>query len=205
MRLFERAIRRARVPVRWSNGFNPRPKMSFPLALSVGIAGRRELMELELEELVPASQVQQAVQAQLPQGVRVAQVERLEAGVRARIEQVVYRIDLPHGLAVTQAQVADLLRQDSLVVTRGRHGDKHVDVRPFVDSIDLEPGPRGTRMTVAFAVTPRGTGNPRDILALLGVATAPGEPAAQVARTEIRLAALPARKAPSRPEGRQEE
>lgn len=205
MRLFERAIRRARVPAQWSSGFNPRPKMSFPLALSVGMAGRRELMELELEEPVPASEVQQAVQAQLPQGVRILQAEKLEDGVRAKVERVVYRIDLPPGLDVAPAQVAGLLRQDSLVVARGKHRDKHVDVRPFVDSIDVEPGPRGTRLTVAFAVTPRGTGNPRDILALLGVATLPGEPAAQVARTEIGLAALPPRKAPSRPEGRQEE
>lgn len=50
MRLFERAAVRAQLPLRWSGGFNPRPRLSLPLPRPVGVAGEDELLVLELEE-----------------------------------------------------------------------------------------------------------------------------------------------------------
>ena len=48
MRTFERALRRTGLPLRMSEGFNPRPRLSFPAALPVGIEGLNEIMEFDL-------------------------------------------------------------------------------------------------------------------------------------------------------------
>ena len=50
MRCLERMLRRARVPMALTQGFNPRPKMTFALALGLGIAAHREVVDLELSE-----------------------------------------------------------------------------------------------------------------------------------------------------------
>ena len=201
MRLFGRAIRRARLPVRWSSGFNPRPKMAFPLALGVGVTGTRELMELDLEEPIAEAALARALAGQLPGGVRIRLVEALGPTERARVVAVTYQIDLPPGAAVEADRVADLLGQSRLEAVRGRDGIKRVNIRPYVEALHVDGAARGRRLSVTFGVTPQGTGSPKDILRLLGVATTPGAPAPDVTRTEIRLASSPSREAPSRPEG----
>jgi radical SAM-linked protein len=50
MRCLERMVRRARIPLAFTQGFNPRPKITFALALGLGIEGRREVVDLELSE-----------------------------------------------------------------------------------------------------------------------------------------------------------
>ena len=121
--------------------------MSFPLALSVGIEGERELMELAFDGPITAQAVRERLAAQLPQGVRVRSVEALGPNERARVAEVAY-----------------------------------------VESLRVDDRPEGQSLRVAFKVTPQGTGNPKDILRLLGVATAPGAPAPRMARTSICLA-----------------
>ena len=68
MRLFERAVRRADIPIKMTSGFNPRPKISFPLSLSVGTEGRNEIIELGLDRWVSVPEVQRRLQDQLPDG-----------------------------------------------------------------------------------------------------------------------------------------
>src|SRR4051812_6059853 len=57
MRCLERMLRRAGVPIAHSQGFNPRPKAVFPLALALGIEGRREVVELELTEPIEPAEL----------------------------------------------------------------------------------------------------------------------------------------------------
>ena len=57
MRCFERMLRRAGLPFHSSEGFNPKPRMVFALSLGLGIVGADEIVELELEEELPAGEV----------------------------------------------------------------------------------------------------------------------------------------------------
>lgn len=66
MRVFERAIRRANLPIVMSKGFNPHPKLSIPLALSVGIIGRDEILELDLQKSIPSEVLVKSLGLQLP-------------------------------------------------------------------------------------------------------------------------------------------
>lgn len=71
MRVFERALRRAGLPLKLSQGFNPRPYLAFALPLAVGVAGRAEYLEVELTQPLPAATLAQRLAAELPSGFRV--------------------------------------------------------------------------------------------------------------------------------------
>ncbi len=191
MRVFQRAIRRSSLPVQWTSGFNPRPRMSFPLALGLGIEGRREVMELELEEPVDPEQVPPALNPYLPTGVRVLAAEELAQGERTRVLAVEYLIELPAGRSAPRERIEALFGQERLDAARGRHGSRRVDIRPYLDAIAVQPAPEGDRLLVKFKVTPQGSGRPRDVLALLDAGSSPGEPAPRVSRTGIILAPSP--------------
>src|SRR5438128_7836988 len=59
MRCFERMLRRAALPFRSTEGFNPKPRMAFALSLALGIEGLDEVVELELQEELPLEEIQE--------------------------------------------------------------------------------------------------------------------------------------------------
>ena len=70
-RLFQRALRRAKLPCAYSNGFNPHVLLSFACALPVGVCSNAEYAEVQLEKFVPPTEVMNRLNAVLPDGVRV--------------------------------------------------------------------------------------------------------------------------------------
>lgn len=70
MRCLERMLRRAELPMSYSQGYNPRPKLVFPLPLGLGVEGRREPLELSLTEPLSAQETARRLQAQAPEGLR---------------------------------------------------------------------------------------------------------------------------------------
>ncbi|MEK7805655.1 MAG: TIGR03936 family radical SAM-associated protein, partial [Planctomycetota bacterium] len=75
MKVFERAIRRANIPIAMSKGFNPHPKLSLPLALSVGIVSKDEVLEVELLQSVPSGSLVESLGRQLPKEIQILSVE----------------------------------------------------------------------------------------------------------------------------------
>lgn len=77
MRLFQRAFKRANLPLMHTKGFNPRPSVSIALPLSVGIASSCELLDFDLEgEEVPCEEIQRRLNENLVEGVKVLDVYR---------------------------------------------------------------------------------------------------------------------------------
>ena len=72
MRCFERLFRRAGLALSMSQGFHPKPQMTFPLALAVGIEGRDEVMEIELTESPPAEELLAQLRPQSPAGAAIS-------------------------------------------------------------------------------------------------------------------------------------
>lgn len=100
--LFIRAVGRAAIPIRYSQGFHPHPKFSFATALSVGVESHAEYMDFEVDAGYSAKALKDALNATLPEGIRV--VEASEIPLRAPslsviMEQVRYRVTLPEALA----------------------------------------------------------------------------------------------------------
>ena len=71
MRLWERLFRRAGVPLSMTEGFHPKPRINFPSALAVGIAGLDELLEVDFAEPITAESLREAIAPQVPPGMTI--------------------------------------------------------------------------------------------------------------------------------------
>jgi radical SAM-linked protein len=71
MRVFQRAIRRAKLPIAYSQGFNPHMKISWGPALKVGQASGNESAVLQLESLIKPQELMQKLNQNLPQGIEI--------------------------------------------------------------------------------------------------------------------------------------
>ncbi|MBP7216937.1 MAG: TIGR03936 family radical SAM-associated protein [Candidatus Omnitrophica bacterium] len=74
MRLFMRALRRADLPVKITEGFNPHPKISIPKALKLGLESEHEEAEFSLVEYISEQEFQDRLQCQLPDGIELKSV-----------------------------------------------------------------------------------------------------------------------------------
>jgi radical SAM-linked protein len=164
--MLERLFRRAEVPLSMSEGFHPKPRMTFPAALTLGIAGRDEICEVELAAEWTAEEFLVRVTPQLPQGLSFDQVEVLPEGTRkARVRSVTLELPLSEQQRADVPERIDwLMKQDSHVVSRS-DSEQQVEVRPYVEQLELDSGV--LRMRLRF--TQQGTARPREILAALGL------------------------------------
>ena len=141
MRLFQRAFKRADLPLVHSKGFNPRPSVSIALPLSVGIESRCELLDFELEgEKVGNEEILRRLNENLVKGIRVLSVydegRKLKHLALLRCS-VVFEYDngIPEG---TEAAVAELFRRSSLTVEKhGKNGVVDQDIIPMIRDIRI--------------------------------------------------------------------
>ena len=183
MRLWERALRRARLPLRMSEGFNPRPRISLVEPRSVGIASEAELIEFELADWVNPDVALEALRRQVPTGLEVASLDLVRPADKARPQAVVYVARLQEPCPDLPDRVVRLLALTEAPIVRHRPtGDKALDARAFIQSV--EAGPAEVRMVLKTG--PSGTVRPDEILRLLGF-TPDAVARAEIHRTEIRL------------------
>ncbi len=173
VRTMERLFRRAGISFRMSEGFHPKPRMSFPSALGLGIAGLDEVMEVDLQEALPPPQLLAALASQAPVGLSFQTAEIVPAGTKkAQLRSLSYEVPVPpHHRADLPAAVSRLLAAESWPVTRtGR--DMPVDVRPLIE--DLQVGE--DRLRMRLQATHEAGARPRDVLAALGWETTSSRP-----------------------------
>jgi radical SAM-linked protein len=170
-RALERALRRARVPMAFSAGFTPHPKISYVGAAPTGTASEAEYLEIGLAEARDPEEVRAALDAALPPDIAVLEcVEAAEGGgsLADRIEASSWRVELPgtDPAPVAAALAAFLARDQVLVPKRTKSGLKDVDARAAVTSASVagEPGCAILNMVVRQA-TP--AVRPDDVLAAL--------------------------------------
>ena len=183
MRLWERALRRARLPLRMSEGFNPRPRISLVEPRSVGIASEAELLEFELADWVNPDVALEALRRQVPTGIEVGSIDLIRPADKARPQAVVYVARLQEPCPDLPGRVVRLLALAEAPIVRHRPtGSKSLDARAFIQTI--EAGPAEVHMVLTTG--PSGTVRPDEVLRLLGFA--PDAVArADIHRTEIRL------------------
>jgi radical SAM-linked protein len=141
MTLFQRAATRAAVPIAFSQGFNPHPRIAFGPALSVGLESDGEYLDMETDPFIDLLQAVKDLNKTLPEGIRI-----LEAGVVPKkapslsgcISRYVYEVEAstahPEEL---EKKVVNFLSLTSVVVTRD---GKQKDIRPGIESIGTKDG-----------------------------------------------------------------
>ncbi|HZX02708.1 TIGR03936 family radical SAM-associated protein [Kribbella sp.] len=144
-RAFERAVRRAELPVAFSHGFSPHPKISYAGAAPTGAASEAEYLEISLTQERDAEQVRVALDEALPPGLDVLEVVVAGPGALAeRLEASEWRIALPGAdpEAAAAAVGAFLGREEILVERMTKRGLRSFDCRAAVLRLTVvsEPG-----------------------------------------------------------------
>lgn len=139
LRAFERAVRRSRMPVAHSEGFNPRLRLSFYSQLGVGITGEAELMTVQLTERIPAIDLIKALNDSLPKGIVIRSAEEVSSRKAPEIHGSEYLI----GVVGANDGVLDnaakaLLDCNSFVMERKKEKEsKQIDIRPGIESVEV--------------------------------------------------------------------
>ena len=162
-RMWERALRRGRVPVAYTAGFSPRPQISFGLALPTGCESLAEYLDLALDEVVSPEDLWATVGGLLPDGVSVMAAATLEAGAPSLQQEVTscsWLVTVPGvEMAELEAAVARTMAASSLPVHRQRKGRTvEDDLRPSVLALEARAPAQGSppSVTAELATSPRG-------------------------------------------------
>ena len=141
VRCLERAIRRAGLSVADSQGFNPRPKVTFALSLALGIEGCREIVEIEFAEPIEPEDVLARLASVSPAGLEWLDARPALSKRAPKVEAVGYRFSLPTDrIESGRAALTRLLAAESRPYAR-RRPDRTVelDLRPFLLSAEIDP------------------------------------------------------------------
>ena len=156
-RLFERALRKLRVPVAYSEGFSPRPKLSFGLALSVGHESDAEYLDVRLDEPVDLEALTPQLTAALPAGINVTAAELLPPGAPS-LQQAVACCDWEiEVIGLPEAEVAsiasNIVAASEVSIERERKGKTTVaDVRPAILRLEIMgPTTNGVQLAATLA------------------------------------------------------
>lgn len=145
-RVLERALRKIELPVLYSAGFSPRPKVHFGLALSVGQESTAEFLDVDLRHPPrdPLHEVARRLGDALPDGMDVPTAMLLDEGPRISLQQAVtsctWSLQLDGGNETEATAAVDtLLASPQIIVTRQRKGKAVVDdIRPCVNLLQLD-------------------------------------------------------------------
>ena len=176
-RVIERAVRRAGLPVTYSQGFSPHARLHFGLALSTGHESVAEYFDVDLDDLddlddvVPADEVADLLAPCLPVGVTTTASRELEPGTPSLQDAVTsstWELELPSADADrVEVDVAALLAADELPLDLVRKGKQvREDLRPLLLDLVAERTTSGTRLVTELGTKPRSV-RPAELLAAL--------------------------------------
>ena len=170
--IWERAARRAEIPLAYSQGFHPQPKISLAAALPLGFSSTCEVLDMRLAEDLPLDGMKERIQAAVPSGLKILQVESVDEklpALQTLVEQAEYEIVFTEPVegARLSEQVAEMLNTTSL--PRERRG-KSYDLRPLIEQVSLVTDPEGgLRMKMRLIAREGATARPEEILDHLGI------------------------------------
>lgn len=178
LRAFERALRRAALPAAYTEGFNPRAKLTFASALGVGTTGFAEIVVIGFTEQVDPALVLQDLNQALPPGIRVLTAEPVPAGTHARAVitplnladmSAMYLIEPPVGRDAVDNAVAAIADRDTLLVTRHHTGRSQImDLGSLLHGLKVQAYDNGRLcLTYTTSISNNGSVRPSDLTLLL--------------------------------------
>ena len=201
IRMLGRLFRRAGIKVAYSRGFHPKPVMDFSPALALGVQSLGELADISLEDRLPAGEVLARLQAVSPGGFHFSQCRELRKGEKS-IAKTVRAYDLlirpaEDGIRFDPTRLQRIIKrflsEQKILIARK---NKQIDVRAFVDTVELVQGEQleilcdtlswdaEGLLQVRVGVTPTGSVKPIEVAKALRVwgKDDPRAPHAQLAR-----------------------
>ena len=171
-RLWERAMRRADLPLSYSLGFHPQPKISIAAALPLGFSSLGEVLDVRFNEELATQEIAARLKGSLPNDIQITQVESIDERAPALQTQVLsaaYEVHLTEPV-----EGADLMRKVEEIklaesLPRERRG-KFYDLRPLIEILELETDANGKHcLFMTLSARDGATGRPEEVLNVLGI------------------------------------
>lgn len=174
-KVFERSMRRAEIPMAFSEGFNPHPKMSFGSALALGATSLREYVDIELAQELSPAEFMQRLQAQLPTGLRLLDVREIPAQLKplmAVLNCASYKVSVPLLLPVSQEKVEEVvqrfLAQENIAYVRySKKGKQEKNLRPFIRHLSGKVYEDRLELELELDITEQGSVKPVELVGVM--------------------------------------
>ena len=171
MRLFQRAFKRAGLPLTHSGGFTPRPQVSIALPLSVGVASRCELLDFDLDGQMPAfDEIRDRLNRALVPGVKVLDVYHTGRKIRdLALLECSIGLEYDRGVPAGAADgIQALFAQNSLTLEKkGKNGTVEQDIIPMIRRISVTPTDAHTLTLTALICCQNPALNPNQLCAAI--------------------------------------
>lgn len=170
VRTIERAIRRAKLPAAYSEGFNPHLKFSLASALGVGVVSYAEFCEIELAEPMEAAEAVEKMQKALPRGIRILAADVTATNAPALMAEAGgadYRVTLPYAGDV-EAAVQAFNAAPGIIYAKAapkaKTKVKEIDVKFFIPQLAAQQQNGGLVLTFSCRITPNGSMKAVDLI-----------------------------------------
>jgi radical SAM-linked protein len=170
--IWERAARRADLPLEYSHGFHPQPKLQLAAPLPLGFLSRCEILDMRLTSDVDISEMPGRLQRALPSGLSILSIEQVDpasAAPGALVQSAEYKVtlDAAPDVETLASRVHEVLSASTL--PRERRG-KQYDLRPLIEELQTLNGEADTPpfLRMRLAARPGATGRPDEVLDELG-------------------------------------
>ena len=170
--VWERTIRRARLPLAYSQGFHPQPKINQACPLPLGMTSQMEIIDFWLEPELPLDKIQEQLYRALPPGMQPLHLELVDLrspALQTRVLSAQYFATflVPFDAQLLLQKVAEIRNATSILRTRR---DKKYDLRPLIDELTIlqTADPDLPHLSMLLAARDGATGRPEEVISALG-------------------------------------
>lgn len=178
LKVMERTMRRAQIPVSFSQGFNPHPKIAFGSAKPVGLASECEYFDVELDGEMDPSDFQTKFQGKCPSGIQIKETKEISpeepalmAVINCASYQVTVKVSGELGSEELDKKIAELFSRRSIIVERvSPKRRKEVDIRPGILSLSYSLySPQRILFEMDLDMGNQGNAKPGEVVRALGL------------------------------------
>lgn len=169
--LFERALSRTGLPLRYSQGFSPKIRLNIASALPLGFVSKSEYLDFWLNCPVDLNEIRELFQAALPKDLQILSIEEVEnkrPSLQASVRSSVFEITIP--LSYTQEELERkfnaLISKEKILFERRK---KVIDIKPMIEFHRFERSAESTLLTLQMSSSDQVNGRPDEVLQLLDV------------------------------------
>jgi radical SAM-linked protein len=170
-RAWERIFRRAALPLAYTQGFSPHPRINLASALPLGFTSEAELVDVWLEEELPLDEIARSLTRAIPPGIQIIEIqsiiERLPS-LQSSLESSEFVVTFLEETPELREQVQRLMEANSLPRTRR---NKPYDLRPLIEALEVLPATEEGYPCLRMLLSARegATGRPEEVLDCMGI------------------------------------
>lgn len=189
-KLWERTFRRAKLPIAYSQGFHPQPKIQLACPLPLGMTSSAEFVDFWLEKAYELDELQEKIEAVKHAGVDILDIQLVderEPALQSRLESTLYQIRFGNKIDrfCIEQKINEMLSRPELVIDRR---GRNINIRPLIEDCRLVTLPDGGALLhIQLSARPGATGRPEEVLKVLGIDINQ----VHIERTEILFSPLP--------------